>query len=446
MARQAYSSCRLTGWYSEMLKYTLETMTELDRKLVLTRGDVDLSSSTAIAREVIDAVRSRGDAALREFAERFDGFKGGLLTVPAEEIEGSIQLVGTEVLEALKLSKRRIEAYHKRQETKPFEFQDDTGKFGQRVVPLDRIGVYVPGGTAAYMSSVLMACIPAAIAGVKELALCTPGKGGRVPVEILATAQICGVKEVHPIGGAQAIAALAYGTESIDRVQKIVGPGGSFVSAAKLLVRNDCEIDFLAGPSEVLVIADEKADPELIARDMLAQLEHDPLARAVLVSTSKSVNDKAAAKLEKLLAGAERKGIASQAARRGSIFILAKDLEAAVGFANEYAPEHLLIDVAEPILLLDKIRSAGSVFLGSQSSVVFGDYCSGTNHILPTKGTASMRSSLSVYDFLKIIPYQCMSDSGAAKLSSVVDVLARAEGLPAHADSALARARKGGRR
>lgn len=425
-----------------MLEYVLDRMTELDRKLVLSRGDVDLSDAAESARKVIDAVRTEGDESLMAFARQYDGFSGGPLTIPESEVRKSVEEISKEVLDALKLSKQRIEAFHLKQVLKPFEFKDGLGTFGQKVVPLDRVGVYVPGGTAAYMSSVLMACIPAMIAGVKEIAICSPGKGGRVPAEILAAADLCGVKEVHPVGGAQAIAAMAYGTESIPRVQKIVGPGGAYVSAAKLLVRNDCEIDFLAGPSEVLIIADAKADPELIARDMLAQLEHDPLARAVLISTSESALKDAESELEKLLTGAERSAIASQASKRGAIFILVNDLGAAAEFSNEYAPEHLLLDVENPRQLLAKIKSAGSVFLGKRSSVVFGDYCSGTNHILPTKGVAAMRSSLSVYDFLKIIPYQDISDAGAAKLSKVVDILARAEGLPAHADAALARAKE----
>ena len=425
-----------------MLAYELDRMTELERELVLTRGDVNLSSATEDARKIIAAVRSEGDKAVLDFARRFDSFTGETLTVPEREIEAAVQSVDKELLDALRLSKSRIEAFHSRQVLKPFEFEDEEGTFGQMVVPLDRVGVYVPGGKAAYMSSVLMACVPARIAGVKDIAVCTPGKGGKVPPEILAAAELCGVREMHSVGGAQAIAALAYGTESIPRVNKIVGPGGAFVSAAKMLVRNDCEIDFLAGPSEVLIIADSKADPRLIASEMLAQLEHDQLARAVLVSTSQDVIANSEKELDNLLSKAVRSEIASKAAKTGAIFILVKDMDAAVGFANEYAPEHLLLDVEEPRSLLGKITSTGSIFLGSRSSVAFGDYCSGTNHILPTKGVASMKSSLSVYDFVKIIPYQEMSDRGAAKLSKVVDILARAEGLPAHAEAASARARK----
>jgi len=302
--------------------------------------------------------------------------------------------------------------------------------------------VYVPGGTADYVSSVLMSCVPARIAGVNDIAICTPGKGGKVPDGVLAAADLCGVTEVHPVGGAHAIAAMAFGTESIQKVQKIVGPGGAFVSAAKLLVRNDCEIDFLAGPSEILVIADSNADPEIIAADMLAQLEHDPLARALLVTPSENLVSETRRALEKRIARAERSAIAKRAATDGAIFVLTESIAEAVQFSNEYAPEHLLVDVRYPRRVLKQVESAGSVFLGRYSSVAFGDYCSGTNHVLPTKGTASMKSALSVYDFLKIIPYQHITAEGAAKLSRTVDVLARLEGLPAHAEAALARKRR----
>jgi len=283
------------------------------------------------------------------------------------------------------------------------------------------------------------------VAGVKEVAICTPGKAGRVANEVLAAAELCGVREVHPIGGAHSIAAMAYGTGSIRKVQKIVGPGGAFVSAAKLLVRNDCEIDFLAGPSEVLIIADDGADAELLALDMLAQLEHDRLARAVLVSASEEVLERTKNELQRKISRADRREIAAASSESGAVFILADDLDAALAFSNDYAPEHLLVDVREPRLILSGIKSAGSVFLGRYSSVAFGDYCSGTNHILPTKGVAAARSSLTVNDFLKTIPYQELTAIGARKLSKTVETLARSEGLPAHAEAALARARKVGK-
>jgi histidinol dehydrogenase len=287
-----------------------------------------------------------------------------------------------------------------------------------------------------------MAALPARIAGVEEIVMCTPGRNGSVPDPVLAAARICGVTEVHPIGGAHSVAAMAYGTESIPRVRKIVGPGGTYVTAAKLLVRNDCEIDFLAGPSEVLIIADKKANPRFLASDMLAQLEHDPLARAVLVSTSDQVIRETMLDLEEILLDAERSGIARRSAEKGAIFVTAPDLARAIEFANEYAPEHLLIDTRDPKAILGRIRNAGSVFLGSYSSVAFGDYCSGTNHILPTLGGAAMKSSLSVYDFVKMIPYQSISASGASALSPTVVKLARTEGLPAHADAAALRGRR----
>lgn len=431
----------MKGWYSEMLTYELRKMGGGAVNGILSRRAVDLIRAAAIAGPIIDEVRSRGDASVVKYAEKLDGFRGGPLTLSRDKIRSSRRSVSKETIRALATSKRRIESFHSRQTLEPFVYRDECGTMGQRVVPLDRIGVYVPGGTANYISTVLMASIPARIAGVKEIAMCTPGRNGTVPDEILAAADLCGITEVHPVGGAHSIAAMAYGTRSIPKVQKIVGPGGSVVTAAKLLVRNDCEIDFLAGPSEVLVIADKSADPTLVAADMLAQLEHDPLARALLVTNSKPLADRTMNELRIQLAKASRSEIASKAAKEGAIAIITETIEQAVAFSNDYAPEHLLVDVRNPMAVLDKVQNAGSVFIGRYSSVAFGDYCSGTNHILPTKGTAAMKSSLSVYDFLKIIPYQCISRIGAARLSKVVDVLARAEGLPAHAEAALARTR-----
>lgn len=423
------------------MTYELARTPEEKIRAVLTREGVDLSRAMALARPIVDDVRIRGDSALREYAERLDGFKGGPLTLGPGLIKRARSRVSKDLVNALATSKRRIETFHSRQGIKPFEYRDSCGAYGQKVVPLSRVGVYVPGGSADYVSTVLMACVPARVAGVKKIALCTPGRGGQVPDSILAAAGLCGIAEVHPVGGAQAIAAMAYGTESIAKVQKIVGPGGAVVTAAKLLVRNDCEIDFLAGPSEVLVIADSSADPAMIAADMLAQLEHDPLARAVLVTTSSAVAARAKSELEKALGSTRRRSIATEAAEKGAVFVTTRSLDEAVRFSNLYAPEHLLLDVKNPKKLLAKVESAGSVFLGRYSSVAFGDYCSGTNHVLPTKGAASMKSALSVYDFVKIIPYQDIGREGAARLSKTVDILARSEGLEAHAEAALARAR-----
>lgn len=420
----------------------LRRATRKDLNAIIAREGVDLADAMEKVKPVIDAVRARGDAAVRTYATKLDGFRGGPLTVPKSRLDSAGKRISWGLTASLALSKKRIEAFHKKQLLNPFEFRDGCGYYGQKVVPLDRVGVYVPGGTADYLSTVLMACVPATIAGVKEIALCTPGRQGVVPDGILAAARLCGISEVHPIGGAHSIAAMAYGTESIPKVRKIVGPGGSYVSAAKLLVRNDCEIDFLAGPSEVLIIADAKARPEFLASDMLAQLEHDPLARAVLVTTSKGIAQETRIELVGMLRRAGRSVIAKRSAARGAIFVTSPDMARAVEFANDYAPEHLLIDTRDPKAVLNEIRNAGSVFLGSYSSVAFGDYCSGTNHILPTMGTAAMKSALSVYDFVKVMPYQSISVTGASELSSTVDTLARFEGLPAHADAAAMRTRR----
>lgn len=423
----------------------MDRMSAADLDAVLSRSGLPMDEAIERAEAIVDAVRERGDGAVIEYARRFDGFTGRRLTLPASEIRSAKSRVSGDILRALRLSKTRIERFHQRQVLRPFRYRDDCGTLGQRVVPLDRVGVYVPGGTASYVSSVLMASIPARIAGVREICVCTPGRGGSVPDPILAACELCGVTEVHPVGGAHSIAAMAYGTPSVPRVKKIVGPGGLMVTAAKLVVRKDCEIDFLAGPSEILVIADSRADSRAIASDMLAQLEHDVLARAVLVTTSDELASDVERILPDMISSAARSAIARKAAESGAIFIVAKRMLDAVEFANRYAPEHLLIDTADSMRLLQKIENAGSVFVGRHSSVAFGDYCSGTNHILPTKGAASMRSSLSVYDFLKIVPYQSISARGSRSLAAVVDVLARSEGLPAHAEAALERTRRSAR-
>ena len=425
-----------------MLTYALSDIAPMALQDVLKREGVNLARIKKTAEKIVNEVRRKGDEALSMYAQEFDGFKGGSLTVTRNQVRDASKRVPKDVMRALGISKKRIENFHSRQRLSAFEYRDGCGSYGQKIVPLNRVGVYAPGGTAKYMSSVLMSCIPARIAGVKEIALCSPGKDGVIPDEIVAAADMCGVTEIHPVGGAQSIAAMAYGTESIRPVQKIVGPGGSYVSAAKLLVRNDCEIDFLAGPSEILIIADSASKPDSIAADMLAQLEHDPLARAVLVTTSQEVLEKAKAELCLQIEKAARKEIASQAAKKGAIFMIARNLAEAVEFSNKYAPEHLLIDVRKPRTLLKKVENAGSVFLGSNSSVAFGDYCAGTNHILPTMGVASMKSSLSVYDFLKIVPYQELSAGGADMLAPIVETIALSEGLPAHAAAARSRTKK----
>lgn len=423
-----------------MRSYELRSMSEDELADLLSRREVDLSKARSEAERIIASVRSGGDAALESFAKRHEGFPGGALRVPQAEIARASESVPSDTMAALKVAKRRIESFHRRQGLREFEYTDATGAYGMRIVPLGRVGVYAPGGTASYPSSVLMACVPAKLAGVGEVALFTPSYRGEVGPLVFAAASLCGVDEVYRVGGAQSVAAMAYGTETIRRVDKIVGPGGAFVSAAKLAVREDCEIDFLAGPSEVLIVADDGADPALIAADMVAQLEHDALARAILVTPSKKLVRASMRALGSSVPGSARSSIVERAADNGAVFVTVDDIDQAIELSNRYAPEHLVLDVARPKAALAKVTSAGSVFLGRYSSVAFGDYCAGTNHILPTKGRSRAVSGLSVVDFQKAIPYQSLTRRGAAALAPVVGRIATAEGLPAHAAAAQARA------
>lgn len=424
-----------------MLRYDLSDIDEGARRRILRREGVALAETVDMVRPIVDSVRAEGDPALLRYAREFEGFTGDEVRVPLKSLEEARERVPKSLYDALETCKGRIEAFHSRQQLHGFEFEDPFGSYGQVVRPLERVGIYAPGGSASYASSVIMAAIPATLAGVREIALCSPSRNGGVEDVVLAAASMCGINEVYSVGGAHSIAAMAYGTQSIPRVSKIVGPGGTYVTAAKMLVRNDCAIDSLAGPSEVLIIADSGADAEAIAVEMVAQLEHDTLARAVLVSTDDDVLASSMAALEMLSSEVERGDIVRSAAEKGAIFVKAMDTAEAVGFSNEYAPEHLLILTEAPRKVLETVSNAASVFLGEQSSVSFGDYCSGTNHILPTKGLAVGASSLSVYDFLKVMSYQAITPDGAKALAPVVARVASAEGLPNHAKAA---ARAGG--
>ena len=423
-----------------MLRYDYSSMSADDLRRVLRRGGTSMNKAVTVARPIVEAVRRGGDRALMRYARKLDGFKGGSFLVPRGALEAAMSRVPSQILASLKLSKRRIQAYHKKQSLNAFEFEDSCGVFGQKVVPLERVGIYIPGGTATYATSVLMTAVPAKIAGVEEIVMCTPGRNGRVEDAVLAAAVIAGVDEIYSVGGAQGIAAMAYGTESISMVSKIVGPGGSIVSAAKMMVRSDCEIDSIAGPSEVLIIADGTAEATLVASEMVAQLEHDPAAVAVLVSSSSRLLDRTSLALKQMIGRADRKDILGMSFDEGAVFLKVRNMSQAVEFSNAYAPEHLLVDTKNPRELFKSIRNAGSVFLGQSSSVAFGDYCSGPNHVLPTMGTARSGSALSVYDFLKIVPYQQLSLQGAATLAPVVTALAEVEGLPNHAIAARLRA------
>ena len=397
-----------------------------------------------IVSGIIKDVRENGDAALYKYCEKFDKVTLSSLEVTPEEIEEALGLVEPEFLEILKEAAANITEYHKNQVRDGFEIKKADGIIlGQKVIPVRRAGLYVPGGTAAYPSTVLMDSIPAKIAGVKELCITTPpAKDGKVNPVILAAAKIAGVDRIFKVGGAQAIAALAYGTETIPKVDKIVGPGNAFVAEAKRQVYGLVSIDMIAGPSEILVIADGTCNPEFVAADLLSQAEHDKLASAVLVTDSKELADKVRDELERQVALLPREEIARTSIDNNGKIIIVENIEQAIEISNEIAPEHLEICVDEPFKYLDMIENAGSVFLGKMCPEALGDYFSGTNHTLPTSGTAKFSSPLSVDDFVKKSAYSYYTPEALSKVADKVAFFAEKEGLSAHARSATVRFKK----
>ena len=395
----------------------------------------------AIVANIIDEVRRRGDQALYEFTFRFDGAKLDSLQVTREEIEEAVQAVEPEFLEILRKAAANIRKYHQRQVRNGFVINEGDGVItGQRIIPVDRAGLYVPGGTAAYPSTVLMDSIPAKIAGVKELVMVTPPNSqGKVNPVILASAYVAGVDRIFKVGGSQAIAALAYGTESIPRVDKIVGPGNAFVAEAKKQVYGKVSIDMIAGPSEILIVADGKSDPRHLAADLLSQAEHDKLASAVLVTDSQELAQAVQAELEIQIPQLERAQIARTSIDNNGKIIVAKDLMQAVEISNEIAPEHLELCVDNPFDYLDAVRHAGSVFMGRNCPEALGDYFAGPNHTLPTSGMARFASPLGVDDFIKKTQFTYYTRDALKRVAEVVAYFARAEGLTAHARSAVIR-------
>ncbi len=390
--------------------------------------------------EVVDGVRSGGDAALLDYARRFDASEAEAvaeLEIPAERLAAAHREVAPEVREALAHAAERIRAYAERQRLEPWEYEDaDGNRLGQKVTALDRVGVYVPGGKAAYPSSVLMNAVPARTAGVAEVVMAVPAPGGELSPLVLAAAHVAGVDRVFTLGGAQAVAALAYGTETVPAVDKVVGPGNAYVAEAKRRVYGAVGIDMIAGPSEVLIISDGQADPEWVAMDLFSQAEHDEQAQALLVCPDFVFLDQVQAAMERLLSELDRSEIirASLAARGALICV--RDLAEAQDVANHVAPEHLELSVAEPERLVDGIRHAGAIFLGHYTAEALGDYCAGPNHTLPTSRTARFASPLGVYDFQKRSTTLRCSPQGAAALGRSAGLLARGEGLTAHARSA----------
>lgn len=398
---------------------------------------------------ILSAVKARGDAALLEFTERFDGVRLAPreVAVTASEYEAAEQAVGGATARALRYAAGRIEAFHRYALPRSWWVDDDDGSLlGQQVRPLERVGIYVPGGRAAYPSTVLMAAVPARAAGVPEIVLVSPpAPDGSLNAAVLTAARFAGVTEAYRVGGAQAIAALAYGTETIRRVDKIVGPGNIYVALAKSKVFGQVGIDMIAGPSEVVVVADESADPEWVAADLLAQAEHDPMARAVLLTPSAGLIAGVAEALEGRLAGLTRGPIARKSLENNGALVLTADLAEAVAIANALAPEHLELQVDDPFSLLPRVRHAGAIFLGRHTPEVVGDYVAGPNHVLPTGGTARFASPLGVEDFVKRSSIISYSAKGLEEAWPHVAELARVEGLEAHGAAAQVRLPERGR-
>lgn len=388
--------------------------------------------------EIIRQVRLKKDQALREYSLRFDHVELEELQVSQEEIKEAVAEVEPEFLDILREAAANIEAYHKNQLRQSFVVSDKEGVIlGQKIIPLEKVGIYVPGGTAAYPSSVLMNAVPARIAGVSEIIMVTPpGAGGKVNPHILAAAAIAGVTKIFKVGGAQAIAALAYGTESIPGVDKIVGPGNAYVAEAKKQVFGQVNIDMVAGPSEILVLADGNSNPAFVAADLLSQAEHDRMASAVLVTDSRSLAVSVQAEIEKQLPRLSREDIARESIDKNGKIILVQNLKEGVEAANRIAPEHLEICTDNPFDYLSEIKNAGSVFLGRYNPEPVGDYFAGPNHTLPTSGTARFYSPLSVDDFVKKMQFSYYTREALLKDYKKVSYFAQREGLTAHARAA----------
>lgn len=415
---------------------------EAAREEILSRGEARVPESVERdVREILAAVRAEGDAAVMAFNAKFGAPQQTALLATREEIEAGYAAVDEGLKGVLARAKENIEAFHRRQKREGFIASEREGiVLGQRILPIARAGLYVPGGTASYPSTVLMNAIPAKIAGVPTIVMATPpGPDGKIAPAILAAAKIAGVTTIVKAGGAQAIAALAYGTQSVPRVDKIVGPGNIYVATAKRQVYGQVDIDMIAGPSEILVVADAEANPAHVAADLLSQAEHDRLSSAVLVCDSMVLAEAVAAEIERQLALLPREEIARASIEKNGKIIVADDLREGVAIANELAPEHLELCVRDPFALLGAVKNAGSIFLGRYAPEALGDYFAGPNHTLPTLGTARFASPLSVDDFVKKSSYIYYSREAFAAVKDDVARFARAEGLEAHARSALSR-------
>ena len=420
------------------------TYGEIDNAEIFNRGTAATDVSGTVA-EIIARVRQNGDAALRDYSEKFDRAKLRELAVSEAEMQAALGAVDAKFIEILEKSAANIRAFHEKQKRTGFVINEDDGiVLGQKILPLQTVGLYVPGGTASYPSSVLMNAIPAKIAGVGNLIMVTPpAPDGSIRPQILAAAHVAGVDRIYKVGGAQAIAALAYGTESIPKADKIVGPGNAFVAEAKKQVYGVCGIDMIAGPSEILILADGKTDPRYAAADLLSQAEHDRIASAVLITDSMDFAKKTAEEVEKQLSVLPREEIARASIENNGKIIVTENMETAIAIANEIAPEHLEICTDAPFDLLNRIHNAGSVFLGRSCPEALGDYFAGPNHTLPTGGTARFSSPLSVDDFIKKYSFTYYTADALNKAADDIAHFAETEGLSAHARSVLVRKETG---
>ncbi len=413
---------------------------EISKEEIFARTE-SATNVEAVVADIIAKVRCEGDAALKFYSEKFDKVCLDGIEVTEAEIAEAVSMVDERFMEILKKAKKSIYEFHSRQVRNSFLINENEGVIiGQKIIPIEKVGLYVPGGTAAYPSSVLMNCVPAKIAGCPQIVMVTPpSKDGKVNPHILAAAHVAGVDRIFKVGGAQAVAALAYGTETVPQVDKIVGPGNAFVAEAKKQVFGRVSIDMIAGPSEILVIADGTCNPKYVAADLLSQAEHDRMASAVLVTDSEMLAAAVAEELERQLPLLEREEIARASIDNNGKIIITSSIDEAVTVANSIAPEHLEICVDEPFMYLDKIKNAGSIFMGKYCPEALGDYMAGPNHTLPTSGTARFSSPLSVDDFIKKTQFSYFTRDALGKVCRDVEYFASKEGLGAHAKSAVIR-------
>ncbi|MFY9638887.1 MAG: histidinol dehydrogenase [Methanobacterium sp.] len=404
---------------------------------VFLRSKLDAESVMDTVKDILTAVKENGDTALRQYTEKFDKADLNEIKVDDEVINNSLLNLDDNLINALKKAADNIAKFHKAQIPDEWMIEVEDGvNAGQVIRPLDCVGCYIPGGRAVYPSTILMTVIPAKIAGVSRIICCTPPQpDGSINNVVLAAAKVAGATEIYKVGGAQAVAAMAYGTETIPSVDKVVGPGNIFVTAAKKMVYGDVDIDFPAGPSEVLIIADDTGNPEYIALDMMAQAEHDPNAACVLVTTSEAIAMKVDQLIKEQLNDMKRSEIIYESLEKYGLIVIAGSIETSIEFSNKYAPEHLIIMTKKPEEVLKSINNAGSIFLGDLTPVAVGDYGSGTNHVLPTSGCARMYSGLSAESFLKKPTVQKLNSKGIINLNNMVTTLAEYEGLYAHAAS-----------